>query len=116
MIGKRTAARNLDQLCDSAPCHEEHARRATGAHRRLRQRDRIPSRCRSRHRGLSNLFDRPAPDGQRTKQLCFRPGEIEPRQPVRAVDDDHLSIVNGGHVGAGFGRQECEGVAGASDI
>jgi hypothetical protein len=82
----------------------------------FRQSGRSPSRCRSRHRGLSNLFDRPAPDGQRRKQLCFRPGEIEPRQPVRAVDDDHLSIVNGGHVGAGFGRQECEGVAGASGI
>jgi hypothetical protein len=30
MIGKRTAARNLDQRCDSAPGRDEHARAVTG--------------------------------------------------------------------------------------
>jgi hypothetical protein len=35
MIGKRTAARNLDQLCDSASLREEHARGRLGAHRQL---------------------------------------------------------------------------------
>ena len=58
MIGKRTAARNLDQLCDSAPCHEEHARRATGrspaALDGLRQSTR---RCRIWDHGNSNKED-----------------------------------------------------------
>jgi hypothetical protein len=35
MIGKRTAARNLDQLCDSASRREEHARGRLGGHRQL---------------------------------------------------------------------------------
>jgi hypothetical protein len=55
--------------------------------------------------GLSNLFDRQAPRRKLAKQLGFRPGEIEPGQPVRLIEDDHLSIVNRRHVGTGFGCQ-----------
>src|SRR5277367_2585595 len=60
--------------------------------------------------GLSNLFDRQAPGGKRAKQLGFRESEIKPSQPVRAVEDDHLSIVNRRHVWTGIGCQEREGV------
>src|SRR5262249_19328629 len=36
-------------------------------------------------------------------QLPFRLSEVEPGQPVRSVEDNHLSIANGCHVGARFG-------------
>jgi hypothetical protein len=49
--------------------------------------------------GLSKLFDGQASGGKRAKQLGFRPGEVEPGQPVRAIEDDHLPIVNRRHVG-----------------
>jgi hypothetical protein len=60
--------------------------------------------------GLSNLFDRQASGGKRAKQVGVRPGEIEPGQPVRTVEDDHLPIVNGRDVGTGLGREEREGL------
>jgi hypothetical protein len=43
-----------------------------------------------------------------TKQVRFRPGEIEPGQPILAVENDHLSIVNGRDVGAGIGCEQRE--------
>jgi hypothetical protein len=59
---------------------------------------------------LANLFDRQAPGGERAKQIGFRPGEIEPGEPVRVVEDDHLPIVNGRDVRTGFGREQRKGV------
>jgi hypothetical protein len=35
----------------------------------------------------------PAAGGKRAKQFGFRPGEIEPGQPIWAGEDDHLPIV-----------------------
>lgn len=57
---------------------------------------------------LSNLFDRQAPGGKRAKQLGFRPGEIEPGRPVRAIEDDHLLVMNGRDVRTGLGCQQRE--------
>ena len=41
----------------------------------------------------TNLLDYQASGGQRTKQFGLRPGEVDPRQPVRAIKDDHLPVV-----------------------
>jgi hypothetical protein len=76
----------------------------------LRQSDGRLRRCRSRHIGLSNLFDRQIPGGKRAKQLGFRPGEIEPGPPVQAMENDHLPIVNRRDIGTGLGCQEGEGL------
>jgi len=76
----------------------------------FRQGDCRLSRRRSRHKGLANLFDRQATGGKRSEQLGFRPGEIEPGKPVRAIENDHLPIVNGRNVGTGLGCQQCEDV------
>jgi hypothetical protein len=57
---------------------------------------------------LTNLLDYQASGGQRTKQFGLRPGEVEPRQPVRAIKDDHLPVVNGRDVGTRLSCQEGE--------
>jgi hypothetical protein len=44
---------------------------------------------------LSNLFDRQAAGRKRTMELGFRPREIESGQPIRMLEDNHLSIVDG---------------------
>jgi hypothetical protein len=49
---------------------------------------------------LSNLFDRQAAGRKRTIELGFRPREIESGQPIRMLEDNHLSIVDGRDVGA----------------
>ena len=60
---------------------------------------------------LSHLLDSQTPGGQRSEQLGFRFGEVEPRKPVRLLQDDHLPIVDRRYIGTGLGREECERVA-----
>ena len=42
------------------------------------------------------------------KQFGLGTGEIEPCQPVGAVEDDHLPVMDRLHIGAGVGREERE--------
>jgi hypothetical protein len=40
---------------------------------------------------------------QEAKQLRLGPGQIEPREPVRAIKDNHLPVVNWRYIGARLG-------------
>jgi hypothetical protein len=66
--------------------------------------------------GLSNLFDHQAAGEKRAEQLRFGAGEIKPGEPVGAVQDDHLPIVDGRDVGPGLGCEQGEGVPCPSGI
>jgi hypothetical protein len=43
---------------------------------------------------LSHLLDSQTPGGQRSEQLGFRFGQVEPSKPIRAFEDHHLTIVD----------------------
>jgi hypothetical protein len=42
----------------------------------------------------SHLLDRQTPSGQRSEQLGFRFGQVEPSRTIRAFEDHHLTIVD----------------------
>jgi hypothetical protein len=54
---------------------------------------------------LSDLFDVQAFGGKGTEQVGLRPGQIEPGQPIRAVEDNHMPIVDRRDVRAWLSRK-----------
>jgi hypothetical protein len=53
---------------------------------------------------LSHLLDRQTPGGQRSEQLGFRFGQVEPITPICAFEDDHLTIMDKCYVRTRLGR------------
>ena len=59
---------------------------------------------------LSDLLDRQTSSLQRSEQLGFRFGQVEPSKPIRAFEDHHLTIVDRRDVSPRLGCQDREGV------
>jgi len=55
-------------------------------------------------RSLPDLLDHEPALGQRPQQLSFRPRLVQPRRPIRALQDDHLPVVDRHHTRTRFGR------------
>src|SRR5207248_10406478 len=62
---------------------------------------------------LSHLLDLQAAAGKGAEQLLFQAGQVEPRQPFRLLQYDHLPVVDRRDVGAGLDGEERECVAAA---